>query len=91
MIKKNGQKVILETSGSPKFDETGKFIGYRGIDRDITDRKQAEQARQESEKRLRQLIDAAPYGALEYELLEDDRLVFIGYNHAASRILGVDC
>jgi PAS domain S-box-containing protein len=90
-IKKDGQWIVLETSGSPKFDEDGKFIGYRGIDRDITDRKQAEQARRQSEKRLQQLIDAAPYGALEYELCEDHRLVFTGYNRAANRILKVDC
>jgi len=90
-VKKNGQRIILETSGNPKFDEQGKFIGYRGIDRDITDRKEAEQARQQSERRLRQLIDAAPYGSLEYELYGDDRLVFTGYNRAANRILKVDC
>lgn len=90
-IKKDGQQVILETSGSPKFDENGEFIGYRGIDRDITDRKQAEQARQQSEKRLQRLIDAAPYGALEYQLQGDGRLVFTGYNRAANRILKVDC
>ena len=90
-IRKDGQRVILETSGNPKLDKHGEVIGYRGIDRDITERKQAERAHQESEKRLRRLIDAAPYGALEYELCEADRLVFIGYNQAANRILGTDC
>ncbi len=35
---KNGTLVLLETSGSPFFDEAGNFAGYRGIDRDITSR-----------------------------------------------------
>ncbi|HEY3377952.1 MAG TPA: PAS domain S-box protein, partial [Armatimonadota bacterium] len=43
-----------------------------------------------SAQRLHALIEAAPYGAHEYELQPDGRLLFIGYNPAANRILGVD-
>lgn len=38
---KNGREVALETSGVPVFDAHGELKGYRGVDRDITDRKQA--------------------------------------------------
>lgn len=38
-IHKNGTKVVLETSGVPVFNEEGEFMGYRGVDRDITQRK----------------------------------------------------
>ncbi|MDD5160192.1 MAG: PAS domain S-box protein, partial [Sulfuricurvum sp.] len=41
-ICKDGTIKILETSGLPFFDEQGEFAGYRGIDRDITERKQSE-------------------------------------------------
>ncbi len=41
-IHKNGYHVILETSAVPFFDQGGTFRGYRGIDRDITKRKQTE-------------------------------------------------
>jgi PAS domain S-box-containing protein len=41
-LHKDGHPVVLETSGVPIVDMDGKFAGYRGIDRDITDRKQAE-------------------------------------------------
>lgn len=41
-LHKDGRRVILETSGIPIFDANGNFAGYRGIDRDITTRKQAE-------------------------------------------------
>ncbi len=39
---KDGRIVVLETSGTPVFDGDGNFAGYRGIDRDITERKQHE-------------------------------------------------
>jgi len=41
-IHKDGHLVVLETSGIPVTDMNGEFCGYRGIDRDITERKQAE-------------------------------------------------
>ena len=41
-LHKNGQRVMLETSGVPFFDAGGAICGYRGIDRDITERKRAE-------------------------------------------------
>ncbi len=41
-LHKDGRRVILETNGVPIFDASGNFAGYRGIDRDITTRKQAE-------------------------------------------------
>jgi PAS domain S-box-containing protein len=37
-----GHRVVVETSGVPYYDGQGRFRGYRGIDRDITDRKHAE-------------------------------------------------
>ena len=40
---KDGRLVVLETSGVPFFDEQGTLLGYRGIDRDITERKRMEQ------------------------------------------------
>ena len=36
-IHKNGNHVVLQTSGFPIFNNIGEFIGYRGTDRDITD------------------------------------------------------
>ncbi|MBF0225028.1 MAG: PAS domain S-box protein [Desulfobacterales bacterium] len=59
-IHKNGEKIILETSGIPFFDGQGNLIGYRGIDRDITDRKkilaELEEAYYELNLRLQELL-----------------------------------
>jgi PAS domain S-box-containing protein len=43
-LHKNGHEVVLETSGVPVIDAAGNYLGYRGIDRDITARKLAQDA-----------------------------------------------
>ena len=55
-LHKNGQVVSLETSGTPMFDAHGVFKGYRGIDRDITERKEAEKERRASAEKLEQIL-----------------------------------
>ncbi|MBA3007418.1 MAG: PAS domain S-box protein [Proteobacteria bacterium] len=42
-LHKNGRLVVLESCGVPFFDSNGEFAGYRGIDRDITERKQVQE------------------------------------------------
>lgn len=41
-IAKDGRKVFLLTSAVPILDANGQIIGYRGIDKDITERRKAE-------------------------------------------------
>jgi PAS domain S-box-containing protein len=42
-LHKDGRQIVLETSGVPIFDEMGRVCGYRGVDRDITERKRSEE------------------------------------------------
>jgi diguanylate cyclase (GGDEF)-like protein/PAS domain S-box-containing protein len=42
-LHKDGRSVMIETSGVPIVDKDGKFCGYRGVDRDATERIQAEE------------------------------------------------
>ena len=58
---RDGRLVTLETSAVPMFDTAGAFRGYRGIDRDITERKAAERGLLASERGLRQIIDLVPH------------------------------
>jgi len=51
---------ILETEARPNFGEDGVFRGMIGVNVDATERVEAEQALQESERRFRQLADAMP-------------------------------
>jgi len=48
----DGGKRYVSVSGLPVFDETGHFLGYRGVGRHITDRKRAEQALRQSQAYL---------------------------------------
>jgi PAS domain S-box-containing protein len=53
---KDGHLVVLETSGIPLLGEEGQLEGYRGIDRDITQRKQAEQKIRELNEKLEKRV-----------------------------------
>jgi len=61
-LHKDGRRVVLESSGVPIVDGHGNLLGYRGIDRDITDRKQAEETLRESEERYRALVETTGTG-----------------------------
>ncbi|AFY69580.1 multi-sensor signal transduction histidine kinase [Thalassoporum mexicanum PCC 7367] len=56
-IHKDNSIVTIETSGVPCYDPDGKIIGYRGIDRDISDRKRAEAEVYRTLEKQRQLYD----------------------------------
>ncbi|MEZ5195147.1 MAG: PAS domain S-box protein [Bacteroidales bacterium] len=61
-IHKNGHSVVLETSGVAVRDADGRVCGYRGVDRNITERKLAEKSIKESEEKYRNLVERANDG-----------------------------
>jgi len=52
VLHKDGSMKVLESSGIPIFDKDGHFIGYRGIDRDVTERKCTEHLLEVSQKKF---------------------------------------
>lgn len=62
---KNGHRVIVETRAVPILSSTGKFMGYRGIDRDITEDTTVRTKLLESEKKYRDIFDNAVMGIFQ--------------------------
>ena len=74
---KDGRMVCLLTNGTPMLDEKGKLIGYRGIDSDITERKQAEEELSETNRQLEYAIERANEMAMEAEMADMAKSQFL--------------
>ena len=57
VCQKDGNLIILETSGVPFFDNHGRLVGYRGIDRDITERKKTEELINSERQRFQMILE----------------------------------
>ncbi len=74
-VHKDGHTVCLLTNGFPLLDDTGKRIGYRGADKDITERKKAESLLRQNEHKFRTVADFA-YD-WEYWIDQHQRIIHI--------------
>jgi PAS domain S-box-containing protein len=82
-VRKDGTDVCIYTNALPVFDKKGEFRGYRGVDKDITERKTAEQNLQESEEKFRLLFEKSAD-----PILQIDGGTFVDCNQAALNIMG---
>jgi C4-dicarboxylate-specific signal transduction histidine kinase len=60
----DGGKRYVSVSGLPAFDKAGRFIGYRGVARHITERKRAEEALRDMQMELAHANRVATMGQL---------------------------
>jgi PAS domain-containing protein len=81
----------LLVSATPQF-RSGERTPYQAFASfsDITELKRVEEELRQSERRTGSIVDAIPVGMHMYRLEQDGRLIFVGANPAADRILGVD-
>lgn len=75
---KDGKQVVIETSGVPILDENGELLGYRGIDRDITERKKEEEKRRKLEASLQRSEKMEAMGSLAGRAAHDLNNVLSG-------------
>jgi len=81
----DGGKRYVSVSGLPVFDKSGRFIGYRGVGRHITERKRVEEALRRSEAYLSEAQRLSHTGTA---VLQATGPVYL--SEEAYRILGVD-
>ena len=81
----------LRVSAIPRFEEHAErpFEVFVTFD-DVTDLRRAVEAQRVSEEGFASTVRSSPMGIHMYRLQDDGRLVFVGANPSADRILGVD-
>ncbi len=75
IVRKDGTKKAIESSTTLMRGPKGEPIGFRGVMRDVTERKQAQEALRVSEERFRDLAELLPETV--YEAGMDGRLTFV--------------
>jgi len=83
-LTKHGEKICLLTNGVPLLDKNGNLIGYRGVDRDITNRKLTEDNIKRTKEYLQSIIDSASEIIISFD--KDNRVTT--WNKTAELITG---
>ncbi len=84
-LHKDGRRIVLETSGVPFYGNDGNISGYRGINRDITERKKAEEELRESEFFLQESQRVSKLGSYVYDIVNDS----MSWTNTLDNIFGV--
>jgi two-component system, cell cycle sensor histidine kinase and response regulator CckA len=86
-LHRDGHVVWVEQAIMPIHDAAGELVAIEGIARDITERKEAEDALLRSEERFRSIFDNAAVGVI----VVDSACHITMANQVASRFLGYTC
>jgi diguanylate cyclase (GGDEF)-like protein/PAS domain S-box-containing protein len=78
---KRGARQIHIISGQSRLDADGRFLGYRGVGRDVTEQRRAEQALQQAKERLELALGGGNLAEWDYDLAS--RQVYLGGGWAA--------
>lgn len=62
MLTADGELRLMETNARPFFEPDGRFMGYRGVTRDVTSQRDLQRALEKSERIFRNAFDDFPTG-----------------------------
>ncbi len=66
-------------SGKPRYDAAGRFLGYRGVGRDITEKHRAERALSEAKERLQLALDGSSASLWDTDLRSGEMYLSEGW------------
>ncbi len=84
IIRKDGTKIYIEASVSLLKDSSGRPTGFRGIVRDITERRKAQEELRRSEEKYRTILEDIREGYYEVDLTGN----FTFFNDTVCRVMG---
>ncbi|MEW6261570.1 MAG: PAS domain S-box protein [Thermodesulfobacteriota bacterium] len=84
IVRKDGEPRTLEMSATLKKDREGRIVGFRGVVRDVTDRRKSEEALRASEERHRTVLETAP----DPVVVRDIAMKVAYLNPAFTRVFG---
>ncbi|UCD80322.1 MAG: PAS domain S-box protein [Desulfobacterales bacterium] len=87
VIRPTGDKVLLELSFSLRKDPEGKPIGFRGVLRDVSERKKADEEKHKLETQLQQAQKMESIGTLAGGIAHDFNNILMGIQGNASLML----
>jgi two-component system cell cycle sensor histidine kinase/response regulator CckA len=86
IILKDGRTIVLEMSTSLMRNAAGTPVGFRGVIRDITERKRAEEVLQREKEKFQILVEESPFGVSligkdgRYKYLNPTFIEIFGYD-----------
>lgn len=84
-VHRSGRTVVTETNATPFFDADGRYRGYRGIDRDVTERNRITRALRESEEKFRTVFGSVTEGIF---LIDPAGGTFVEVNTSGCALFG---
>ena len=91
LTSRSGEEYQIADTASSIKDDAGNVSGVVLVFRNVTEEYRIKEALKESEETFRSIIEASPMGLHIYRMDENDKLIFIGTNPAANKLLNTDC